>query len=122
MNAEYQRLEAEASDVMRELQSLSAAGTLQSSVEVSKCESQAGELGRRLASLHLGMKLIRSVESPEMAQAEREFVNALPKKFHSQGTRSSRAVSGVAVVGNFGGIHAVGESADDEGGGAVGFV
>ena len=87
MNAEYQRLEAEASDVMRQMQSLSSEGTLRASVGVSQCESLFGELGRRLASLHLGMKLIRSVESPEVAQAEREFVKALPKKFHSQGTR-----------------------------------
>jgi hypothetical protein len=43
--------------------------------------------------------LIRSAASPEFRRAEREFLEALPKRFHSQGTRTKTVVlpGGVTV-------------------------
>ena len=87
MNAEYQRLEAEASDVERQIQDAVSGVKLLSAVDLAAFEKRIADLGRKLASLGLGMALIRSVESLEMKHREQEFVKALPKKFHSQGRR-----------------------------------
>lgn len=87
MNAEYQRLEAEASDVERQMRFLWTTIELSSASGHAKFEQQISDLGRKLASLHHGMALIRAADSAEMRRREREFVKALPKKFHSQGTR-----------------------------------
>jgi hypothetical protein len=87
MNTEYQRLEAETSDVERQMRNLAETAVLRSSVDHSKLEQQMAELGRKLASLRQGQALIRTANSPEMQQAEREFVKGLGHKFHSQGTR-----------------------------------
>jgi hypothetical protein len=99
MNAEYQRLEAEASEVSRRMAELSAGAAVRSSADLVRLESEMSELGRKLASLQIGMALIRSVDSPEFRQCEREFVEALPKTFHSQGTRTKTVVlpGGVTV-------------------------
>jgi hypothetical protein len=87
MNAEYQRLEAEASDVERQMRILSTTFELGSAANHAKFEQQVCDLGRKFASLHHGMALIRALDSSEMRRRERDFVKALPKKFHSQGTR-----------------------------------
>ena len=87
MNAEYQRLEAEASDVERQLRDLATTVDLRSAADHAKFEKQTADLGRKLASLRQGMALIRTVNSLEMEKREREFIKALPKKYHSQGTR-----------------------------------
>ena len=87
MNAEYQRLEAEASDVENQMRELAGKVDLQSAVDVAKFEKQIADLGRKRASLGLGMALIRRVNSLDMKKREEEFVKALAKKFHSQGTR-----------------------------------
>ena len=88
MNTEYQRLEAEASDVERQMRNLAETGVLRSSVDHPRFEQQMAELGRKLASLRHAQALIRTASSSEMRQAEREFVKGLGKKFHSQGTRN----------------------------------
>ena len=88
MNAEYQRLEAEASDVENQMRELADTVVLQSAVDVAKFEKQIADLGRKRASLGLGMALIRRVNSLDMKKREEEFVKALAKKFHSQGTRT----------------------------------
>jgi hypothetical protein len=87
MNAEYQRLEAEASEVERQMRILSTTVELSSASGHAKFERQISDLGRKLASLRHGMALIQATDSSEMRRREREFVKALPKKFHSQGTR-----------------------------------
>ena len=87
MNAEYQRLEAEASAVENQMRDLATTVDLGSASDHATFEQQVAKLGRRLASFHQGMALIRAVESSEMREREREFVKGLPKKFHSQGTR-----------------------------------
>jgi hypothetical protein len=87
MNAEYQRLEAEASEVQRQMRTLSTTVELSSASGHATFERQISDLGRKLASLHHGMALIQATDSSEMRRREREFVKALPKKLHSQGTR-----------------------------------
>ena len=87
MNAEYQRLETEASAVAGQIRELSQSIDFFSASDHAKFEQQMGELGRKLASLHQGLALNRMINSPEMAKREHEFVKALPKKYHSQGTR-----------------------------------
>ena len=87
MNAEYQRLEADAREVQQQIQELETTFDLRSMPDLVKCEQQMAGLGRKLASLRLGMALIRAVNSLDLKKREEEFVKALPKKFHSQGTR-----------------------------------
>jgi len=87
MNAEYQRLQAEASDVERQMHDLATTVDLSSASGHAQFEQQIASLGRKLASLHHGLALVRAVNSSQLRQREREFVQALPKKFHAQGTR-----------------------------------
>lgn len=87
MNAEYQRLEADAREVERQLRELGERVELRSPSDHAKFEQQIGQLGVKLSSLHHGLALLRTVNSPEMRKSERAFVKALSKRFHSQGTR-----------------------------------
>jgi hypothetical protein len=100
MNAEYQRLEAEASEVFRRMAELSTGAVVRSSVDLMRLESEMAALGRKLASLHVGMALVRAVGTSEFQEQERAFVDALPKRFHSQGTRTKTVVlpGGVTVA------------------------
>ena len=100
MNAEYQRLDAEARGVEDQMRELPMTVDLRSAVELAKFERRMADLGRKLASLRLGMALIRAVNSPEMRTREREFVRQLPQRFHSQGTREKvlHLPSGVTVT------------------------
>jgi hypothetical protein len=90
MNAEYQRLEAEASAVEVQLRDLGTGVELRSATDLAKSEQQFAGLGRRLASLRLGMALIRATNSSEMRSAERQFIKSMAKKYHSQGTREKK--------------------------------
>ena len=87
MNAEYQRLEADAREVQQQIQELGTTVDLRSMPDLVKFEQEMADFGKKLASLHLGMALIRAVNSVDLKKREEEFVKALPKKFHSQGTR-----------------------------------
>ena len=100
MNAEYRRLEFEATETARQMRDQSKRAVLGSSADHARFEQQIGELGRKLASLAHGMALVRAVESPAMRRREQEFVSALPKTFHSQGTRpkSVQLPGGVTVT------------------------
>lgn len=99
MNAEYQRLEAAASEVSQRMADLSAGSALRSVADLVQVESRVFELGRTLASLRLGMALICAVGSEEFRRRERKFVEELPRRFHSQGTRTKKVVlpGGVTV-------------------------
>jgi hypothetical protein len=90
MNAEYQRLEAEASAVELQLRDLGMTVDLRSAANLIKCEQQLADLGRKLASLRLGLALIRAAKSSEMRKQERQFIKSLPKNYHSQGTREKK--------------------------------
>jgi hypothetical protein len=87
MNAEYQRLEADAREVEGLIRDLGTNVELRSPLDHAKFEQQIAKLGRKLSSLHHGLALLRAVNSAEMRKNEREFVKALSKRFHSQGTR-----------------------------------
>jgi len=63
MSAEYQRLEAEASAVELQLRDLGMTVDLQSAANLAACEQQLADLGRKLASLRLGLALIRAANS-----------------------------------------------------------
>jgi hypothetical protein len=90
MNAEYQRLEAEASDVEQQMRQLTTTVELHSAFDHAKFERQIAELGRKVASLRLGLALIRASNSSEMRTQERQFIKSLPKNYHSQGTREKK--------------------------------
>jgi hypothetical protein len=86
MNAEYKRLESESREVDRQIQEFSKT-LICTAAEHSRLERTLSELHIKLRSLRHAMLLIRSVNSDNMRKAERKFVAALPRKFHSQGTR-----------------------------------
>jgi len=88
MNAEYQRLEAEAREVEGQIGDLIACVELRSPSDHASFEQQNAALGRKLSSIHHGMALIRAVNSAELRKREREFMKSLSKKYHSQGTRA----------------------------------
>lgn len=90
MNAEYQRLEAAASAVETQLRDLGSTVVIRSASDLAKLEQQFADLGRKLASLRLGLALIRTTTSSEMRTLERQFVKSLPQKYHSQGTREKK--------------------------------
>ena len=90
MNAEYQRLEAEASAVEKEMQVLTSSRVPISAFDLAKLEQEISQLGRKLASLRLGMVLVRTAESQAMRAREREFIKSLAKVYHSQGTREKK--------------------------------
>ncbi len=100
MNAEYQRLEAEAREVEGQMRDSASTVELRSASDHAKFEQDMAELGRKLASLRHGMALLRAVESAKMRKQEREFVKSLPQKYHSQGTRDKVITlpEGVAVT------------------------
>lgn len=90
MNAEYQRLEAEASVVEAELRDWGMTVDLRSAADVTKYEQQYAALGRKLASLRLGLHLIRATHSCELRLKERQFIKSLPRTYHSQGIRQKK--------------------------------
>lgn len=87
MNAEDQRLEAEARDVERRIQELVETRVISSAAEHAQLERELAELHTQLRSLRHGRVLLRSVGASELRAAERRFVAALPQKFYSQGLR-----------------------------------
>ena len=89
MNAEYQRLDAEASDVERQMQELSKTINLDSASAHAAFERRMAQLGGKLASLRQGLALVRTASSLEMQKRESEFVKSLPQKCHSQGLRKN---------------------------------
>lgn len=98
MNAEYQRLEAEAGDVQQQMQNLSGKVMPGPVPEKSRFGRELVGLGRRLAALRQGQALIRTVDSAGMRRREREFVAALPKRFHSQRMRRRSVQPGAGVT------------------------
>ena len=57
MNAEYQRLEAEGSDVEKQMRELAFTVELKTASGHAAFEQEIGKLGRKLAALHHGMAL-----------------------------------------------------------------
>ena len=84
MNAEYTRLEKEARECWNQLIEQAASVTVDSAAAARQREEQTLREAMRLGSMLFGMILVRSVQDDQAQQADQEFVDALPKKFHSQ--------------------------------------
>ena len=87
MNAEYQRLEAAARAVQRQIDDIIETRVVASATEHTQLERELTQLHIRLGSLRHGLVLVRSAAAPHVRESERRFVCALPRKFHSQGQR-----------------------------------
>lgn len=87
MNAEYQRLESEASEVQEQIREITEERIVTSAVDHAQVEAELSELHTKLRSLRHGMLLIRSVNSRRMRERERLLVRGLEHRFHSQGIR-----------------------------------
>lgn len=100
MDEEYRRLEAEARELTLEMERHAAQAALSASMDVTRLERDLAARARKLAALHLALALIRNLRSPEFREREQAFVAALPKRFHSQGTREKTIVlaEGVTVT------------------------
>lgn len=88
MSVEYNRLENEARETWEKLIAQAGSATVASAAETTQCEEQILRATIRLSSMLLGMILVRSVDSNHAGQDDGKFIDALPKKFHSQGKRS----------------------------------
>ncbi len=100
MNAEYQRLEAEARDVEAAIGRRIASAGEADEGDGLKLEAELRLGHQRLEGLRQGMLLVRRAESRTMREQERRFVAALPKKQYSQGRRKLvvRLRGGVTVT------------------------
>ena len=88
MNAEYQRLEVQATECWQQLTAQAGSVTVSSAAEAMQREEQVLRDAMQLGALLFGMILVRSVDDEHAGEPDREFVDALPKKFHSQGRRA----------------------------------
>ena len=102
MNAEYQRLEDQANECWQKLSAQAGSVTVSSAAEAMQLEEQILREAMRLASMLFGRILVRSVDDEHAREPDREFVDALPQKFHSQGTRPVKVSlrAGVSVALN----------------------
>ncbi len=85
MNAEYNRLATEATAVRKKLEAQASSQTVRTAAELAAVEEQILLDAVRLSSMLVGKILVRSVECPEVDEDEKQFVDAQPRKFHSQG-------------------------------------
>ena len=88
MNAEYTRLENEARECWNQLIKQAASATVESAADARQREEQILREAMGLGSMVFGMILVRSAQDEQARQADQEFIDALPKKFHSQGKRT----------------------------------
>ena len=88
MNAEYQRLEAEAREVQRRIEELVGSAGRMAVSEYHKFESEMVRLHQRLAGLHQGMGLLKLAGSSKRQKQAAAVAKEQSKKFHSQGPRS----------------------------------
>ena len=100
MNEEYRRLEAEAIDVEARISCLIGAAGTASDTDGVRLESELRLLHQRLEGLRQGMLLIRRAESRPMRRREQQFIDAMAKKYYSQGFRKQvvRLRGGVTVT------------------------
>ena len=87
MSAEYQRLRDAARDVDRQIQELEEETSVGSAAELAATERRLDELVVKRGSLTKALILLRSVNSEEFREQQRQFVRSLPQKYHSHGTR-----------------------------------
>lgn len=88
MSREYQRLHEEATAVDWEIQELQESCRVGSAAELAIVERRLDCLAAKRASLAKAMILLSSVEDAAFGDTQRAFVSQLPRRYHSQGTRS----------------------------------
>ena len=87
MNAEYQRLESEASEVQQQINHLVSSCSHMAAADFKTFESEMARLHQRLIGLRQGMGLLKLVGAAKMQKLAAELAKSQPKTFHSQGTR-----------------------------------
>lgn len=87
MNAEYQRLEAEASEVQKQIDELVKSCEQMAATDFQKFEAKVAELHQRLAGLRQAMGLLKLAGSAKMQAQAAKMAKSQSKTFHSQGTR-----------------------------------
>lgn len=102
MNAEYQRLEAEASEVQNQIDELVESCSQMVAADFQKCEAKIAGLHQRLAGLRQGMGLLKLAGSKKMKAQAAKLAKSQPKTFHSQGARPKtvQLIGGVTVTLN----------------------
>ena len=87
MNAEYQRLEAEASEVKQEIDALVRTCVQMVAADFQKVEAEIAGLHQRPAGLRQGMGLLKLAWSAKMQAQAAKLAESQPKPLHSQGPR-----------------------------------
>ena len=87
MNAEYQRLEAEASEVQNQMDELVKTCGQMVAADFQKFEAKITGLHQRLTGLREGMGLLKLAGSATMQAQAAKLAKSQLKTFHSQGTR-----------------------------------
>jgi hypothetical protein len=100
MNPEYQRLEAEASEVQQKIDALVNSCSQISAAEFQEIEAELGRLSQKLAGLRQGMGLLRLAGSCKMREQAAKLAKSQPMKFYSQGARPKtvQLTGGVTVT------------------------
>ena len=100
MNAEYQRLEAEASEVQNQIHELVKSCGQMVAADFQKFGAEMTRLHQRLAGLREGMGLLKLAGSAKMQAQAAKLAKSQPKTFHSQGTRPKtlQLTGGVTVT------------------------
>ena len=87
MNAEYQRLEAEASEVQNQIDERVRSCGQMVAADFQKFGAEMTRLHQRLAGLREGMGLLKLAGSAKMEAEAAKLAKSQPKTFHSQGMR-----------------------------------
>lgn len=87
MSAEYQRLQEAAREVDRQICELEETGVFTSAADLAAMEQRLDELSVKRSSLAKAEMLLRTVNSVEFQERQREFIRRLPHKYHSHGPR-----------------------------------
>ena len=100
MNEEYQRLEAEASEVQNQIDELVSSCSHMVATEFAKFEARIAGLHQRLIGLRQGMGLLKLAGSAKMQAQAAKLAKSQPKTFHSQGLRPKtvQLTGGVTVT------------------------
>ena len=100
MNAEYQRLEAEASEVQEQINQLVSSCNQMAAADFQKFEARIAGLHQRLAGLRQGMGLLKLAGSATMQAQAAKLAKSQFRTFHSQGTRPKtvQLTGGVTVI------------------------
>ncbi len=102
MSGEFQRLEAEASEVQQQIQRLVDSCGQMAPADFQKFEAEMGRLHLKLAGLREGLGLLKLVGSRKMQDQAAKFARTQSKPFHSQGLRTKKVQlrGGVTVTLN----------------------